>query len=586
MKETFHNLKKVYHFGKSFKKNMVVFCVLSFIFIFVNVIYPIFTARQLTYLTGGLFKQLIFATVIVLGFDIVGAVKTLLIRKNTQIFFRGTFKNLQMALSKEILKIKIKDIDEHSSGVFIERLNQDCTELSHIFTMGIGYLTGVLTNIGVFVAVFIINQWVFLFYLICSILVTSIYVMKVKKVNAKDKILRVQREKNIGLTGELVRGVRDIKMLNAKDSFLEEIEHSINEVSSKNFAMRNVEMTFNLLINIVSAICEALLIVLLVYLISKQNMRIATAVVLYSYKKNIMVNLMEKIGSLLAELKTFNLSCKRVFSLFDESEFEKEKFGKKHLDTVDGHFEFKNVTFGYEKSNPILHQLSFQVHANETVGFVGKSGVGKTTIFNLLCKMYDNEEGEIKIDGININELDEDSIRGNITIISQNPYIFNMSIKDNLKLVKKDLTEQEMVEACKMACLDTYIQTLPQQYDTIVGEGGVTLSGGQRQRLAIARAFIQKTEIILFDEATSALDNATQSQIQQAIENLKNDYTILIIAHRFSTIINCDRIYYIEDGKVIDSGTHRDLLKRCLPYQKLYNAENFEKAENAEMKEN
>ena len=217
--------------------------------------------------------------------------------------------------------------------------------------------------------------------------------------------------------------------------------------------------------------------------------------------------------------------------------------------------------------------MSFRVHANETVGFVGKSGAGKSTIFSLLCKLYDNYSGDILIDDVNIKELDRDSIRGNISVISQNPYIFNMSIKDNLKIVKKELTDKEMKEACKLACLDQFIESLPMKYDTIVGEGGVLLSGGQKQRLAIARALIQKTEIILFDEATSALDNETQKQIQEAIDNLKSEYTIMIIAHRFSTILNCDRIFYIEDGKVIDSGTHNDLLKRCKQYKTLYESE-------------
>ena len=187
--------------------------------------------------------------------------------------------------------------------------------------------------------------------------------------------------------------------------------------------------------------------------------------------------------------------------------------------------------------------------------------------------MYDVDKGKITIDGVDIKKLDEDSIRGNITIISQNPYIFNLSIRDNLKLVKSDLTDDEMIEACKLACLDEFISSLPEGYDTVVGEGGVNLSGGQRQRLAIARAFIQKTEIILFDEATSALDNDTQSKIQQAIDNLKNEYTILIIAHRFSTIINCDRIYFIEDGKVIATGNHDELLKNCKSYKDLYESE-------------
>ena len=187
--------------------------------------------------------------------------------------------------------------------------------------------------------------------------------------------------------------------------------------------------------------------------------------------------------------------------------------------------------------------------------------------------MYDVNQGKITIDGVNINKLDKDSIRGNITIISQNPYIFNMSIRDNLKLVKNNLSDEEMYNACKIACLDDFIQELPNGYDTIIGEGGVNLSGGQKQRLAIARALVQKTEIILFDEATSALDNETQEKIQRAIENMKNEYTILIIAHRLSTIIHSDRILYLENGKIIAQGTHHELLNKCPSYQKLYETE-------------
>ena len=221
----------------------------------------------------------------------------------------------------------------------------------------------------------------------------------------------------------------------------------------------------------------------------------------------------------------------------------------------------------------VLKDLSFDVKANETVAFVGKSGAGKTTIFNLLCKMYDADKGKIMIDGVDIKKLDKDSIRGNITVISQSPYIFNVSIKDNLKLVKRDMTDEEMIDACKMACLDDFINSLPDKYDTIVGEGGINLSGGQKQRLAIARALVQKTEIILFDEATSALDNETQEKIQKAINNMKNEYTILIIAHRLSTIVGADRILFLNDGKIECEGSHEYLLKNCPDYKKLYEAE-------------
>ncbi len=573
MKTTIKNLKKVYDYGKEYRKNLYAFTIITLLFIFVSVIYPMFTARQLTALTNEDYKSLIIVTLIVFGFDILNGIKTLVIKRNTQIFFRGVFKKLQLAVSKEILKIKVKELDNNSSGVFIERLNEDCKELSHIFTIGMGNVTSILTNIGIFAAVFIINKMVFFFYIFAASCIAYLNIVKVRAVNEKDKELRRKREENMGLTAELVRGVRDIKMLNASSSFLNTLEKSINEVSEKVYAMRNTHMNYNFAITVVDSIFEVLLVIILIYLLINHSITISLAIVLYSYRNNILGNLMYAVANLLEELKDFNLSCNRVFSLLKSKEFNKEQFGSKHLEKVNGDFEFKDVVFGYNKDRTVLNKLSFNVKANETVGFVGKSGSGKTTIFNLLCKMYDIDDGEIKIDGYNIDTLDEESIRGSITIISQNPYIFNMSIRDNLKLVKDDLTDKEMIEACKIACLDDFVNTLPNKYDTVIGEGGVTLSGGERQRLAIARAFIQKTEIILFDEATSALDNETQSKIATALNNLKREYTILIIAHRFSTIVNCDKIYYISNGKVIDSGTHSELLKTCNEYKHLYESE-------------
>ena len=318
------------------------------------------------------------------------------------------------------------------------------------------------------------------------------------------------------------------------------------------------------------------MIFLLVFMIVNKELNIPNSLVIHNYMGGV-TSIVYYFSMLITSVKDFNLSCNRIFSIINGCEFTKEKFGTKHIDKVEGNFEFKNVTFSYKENEIILKDISFSVNKNETVAFVGKSGAGKSTIFSLLCKMYDNYEGVITIDGIDIKELDKDTIRGNITIISQNPYIFNLSIKDNLRLVKKNVTLEEIKEACKLACLDEFIESLPDKYDTLIGEGGVNLSGGQRQRLAIARALVQKTEIILFDEATSALDNETQRQIQKSIDNMKKDYTILIIAHRLSTVINSDRILFLNNGKIEDVGTHKELLKKNKEYKKLYEAELKEK---------
>lgn len=572
MKETISNLKRVYKYGRKYKKNLITFTLMSITFIIINIVMPIIGAKQIVYLSSSLYEELLYATLLILGIEAISFINHWILKRNTQEFFRGTTKDIQLDVVEEILKIQQKSIDKESSGVFIQRIGNDTDEMSKVFTRGMGYLTNILTDIGIFFAIFIISKVMFLFYLASALILTILNLNKARIVKEKEKLYREQREKTSGLVGELVRGVRDIKMLNAKSSFTEEIEKNIDALTKSQFDMRNVDMNYNFIIKIITSIIRFSLIAILIYLLKKSYITVATAIVLYNYRSRVLTNLMSQIENLLTEITNFNLSSIRVFSILDNNEFKKETFGLKHINKIKGNFEFKCVHFSYGNT-PVLQGLSFKIKENETVAFVGKSGAGKTTIFSLLCKLYNIERGKILLDGNNLEELDEYSIRNNITIISQNPYIFNMSIKDNLRLVKENLTDEEMIEACKMACLTEFIEELPDKYNTIVGEGGVTLSGGQRQRLAIARAFVQNTKIILFDEATSALDNETQYQIQKAIGNMKDKYTILIIAHRLSTIVGADRIMIVDEGKIVAEGTHKELLKNNNIYKKLYESE-------------
>ena len=186
MKETFQNLKKVYYYGKEYNKNLIFFTVLSFAFVIVNVIYPIFSAKQITYLSTGLFKQLIVATLIVLGLELLRVLRMLLIKRNTQVYFMGVFKNLQLAVSKEILKIKAKDLDNNSSGIFIERINGDCGQLSHIFTIGCGNLTAIVSNLGIFIAIFLINKYIFLSI---KVNISSLYLLYILLLSSIEKPL-------------------------------------------------------------------------------------------------------------------------------------------------------------------------------------------------------------------------------------------------------------------------------------------------------------------------------------------------------------------------------------------------------------
>lgn len=575
MKETIKNIKKVYEYGKEYKKNLIEMIIAVISSTIIGVIVPLLTAKQIVYFTSSLWQQLLIVSLVIFAVQAyISFAAMFFTRRNSRYFQRGTMKNLQMKLGKEVLKISQKDLENNSSGMFTQRMINDTEKMANFIGWGgLEHLRHILANVGALFATLIINIQVFLYYLVVSIILTILYNQKTKQKGKKDKEFRNQTEKVSGLVGELVRGVRDIKMLNAKDSFMSKLDENITNQNQKRFEMSKVNMIYTYIIDTLKCVFELGLVILLIYLVKNNTITVAIAIALFNYKSGIMKLVMEHVSSFLDLAKDFNISCDRVFSIIDDKTFSKEKFGDKHLDSVLGNIEFRNIKFGYNEDKLILDDVNFKIDAGKMIGIVGKSGAGKTTIFNLLCKMYSAKSGEILIENKNIEELDEESIRGNITIISQNPYIFNLSIRDNLKLVKENLTEEEMVEACKIACLDNFIETLPNKYDTILGEGGVVLSGGQKQRLAIARAFVQKTKIILFDEATSSLDNETQAKIQKAISNLKDDYTILIIAHRLSTIVNCDKIMLLESGKIVDEGVHGELLSRNSTYQTLYKTE-------------
>lgn len=572
MKEFFSNLKKAWVYGKGQKKFIIGYIVFNIIFIFINLFVPILSAKAIVELTNNKLNQVVFIGFVILVVELLRNFANYITGYFRQQIYRETYSKIETTLGAEILKIENQSLDEKGSGLFIQRLTNDASKIADIFVVLNIYLTNILTDIGIFLAVFIINKAVF-FYLLLT--VYAIFVVEKKRtnvVNAQDKIYRKKNEKVSSFIGELVRGAHDIKMLNAENSFIKELDSKIIDLNNEKYKMDEKNRNYILLSATLSDIFSTGNIILSVFLITQNLLSIPNALVINNYLGRL-TSIIYFVSQFLEKVKDFNLSSERVFAIMDSKEFGKEKFGKKHIDKVNGDFEFKNVTFTYANGHKVIDNMNFKIKANSTVAFVGKSGSGKTTVFNLLCKMYNIDSGNITIDGIDINELDKDSIRGNITIISQNPYIFNLSIRDNLRLVKENLTEEEMIEACRTACLEDFIKSLPDGYDTVIGEGGINLSGGERQRLAIARALVQKTEIILFDEATSALDNETQAKIKKAIDNMKNEYTILIIAHRLSTVIDCDRILFLDEGKIKAEGTHKELLRTCKNYRNLYEAE-------------
>ena len=565
----FTNIKKTYRYAKQGRKYLFLFLLMNIMLTLISVAVPIITAKRILYLTDGVWQQLSLVALAIFVIEIGRNITRYLSSWSYNKYYFDVRRNLQIDLARETLKITQEELNSNSSGVFIERINNDTDQISDIFGEMIEYFTSLISSVGILISTLFINYTIFIAYTVFIILIFFVN-KKFAEINQSyRKEWKKSREKTGGFITEIVRGAKDIKILDAEESFLEKADNYLKETNRISFRFWNIRNVNRLFKGNIQDFCDLLISLLLINMLLKGKLLIASALIIYNYHWQIL-SLSSYIENILEMVKTFDLAANRIFGIVDGDEFDKEKFGKDELQKFDGNIEFKNVSFSYEDKVPVLKKMNFKINANETVAFVGSSGAGKSTIFNLISAVNKVNSGSITFDGIDINKLSKHSIRGNLSIISQNPYIYNMSIKDNLKIIKKDATMQEIRDVCRMACLEDFINSLPKKYNTIVGEGGVTLSGGQKQRLAIARALLLKTEIILFDEATSALDNITQAKIQQAINNMKGEYTILIIAHRITTVKNADKIFVIDGGKIVDSGTHSELLKNSKAYKKLY----------------
>lgn len=569
----FKYLKKTFFYaGKREKLYLFLFFIVTILICVVNIVGPILTAKQIVYLTDSLWTQLFVVTVAIflteIGRNFLRTFGNVFIGK----YYLGIKATIQVSLARETLKIKTETMNENSSGMFVERMGQDVSSMIDIFVSLIDYATSFVSGVGVLVAIFFINKIIFLLYTVFVIVLFVIQYYNSEEIQKVQKENRKISEDVTGFATELVRGSKDIKLLNAENSFLRKARSEVDKLNKSDYDVSISWSKFRLMSSCIWDLVDLCIISVGILFIFNKQLSIASMLVLFSYRWQIL-DISYTFERLVESIKKYVVSAERVFDILEGKKFKKEKFGNVHLNKLKGYIEFKNANFSYKNGNQVLDNVSFKVTPNKTVAFVGKSGSGKSTIFNLISKLYTVKNEMIFLDDVDINKLDRDTIRGNISVISQNPYIFNMSIKDNLKIIRDDVTDDEIISACKMADLHDFIVSLKDGYDTMVGEGGITLSGGQRQRLAIARALIQNTEIILFDEATSALDNETQDKIQKAINNMQGVYTILIIAHRLSTVMNADIIYLIDEGKVVGVGSHSELLKNNEIYKKLYEFE-------------
>ena len=505
----------------------------------------------------------------ILSWAICSTIQDLLYNKLEKDFI----KNGQIDLYNKILDLPAIAFEDMGVGELTNRLNNDLEKIISLLKGIIDLSSRFIMAVVILIYSFYVSIFVGLEFIILGVIMyilANIYYPKIKK--AQEEISKESDKLSKNAT-EDINGIREIKALGIKDNASFRMLKIIENINYKQRKIANDENIYYGINNFVYFAIEFIIFLTLGLLVFKGDIDIKLFLVIQT--------LIWRFDGVIENLSNFGInynkvvvSLKRIDELVNNRLYKDEKFGTKEINDDKIKIVFDDVKFKYRKDEDyILNGLTMQLLPNKKIAIVGKSGQGKSTIFNLLMRYFDTSLGKIKINDIDIKNLTEDNLRKNISIIRQNPYLFNQSIIENFKMVKNDATLEEVRDVCKKAYVDDYIMSLPKKYNTVIGEGGVNLSGGQKQRIAIARTLLKNAKVILFDEATSALDNESQEYIKKTIDNLVGTHTIIIVAHRLSTIMDSDIIYLIDNGKVLARGNHKELLKTSSLYRRLYNPE-------------
>lgn len=542
----------------------------SFFAALIGVVYPIMTRRMLNDLIPN--RNIRMVVIFGIGLLALYVIRMLL---NYFIQYQGHMMGVKMQaqMRREMFDhletLPYGFYDNHETGKIMSRMTNDLMDISELAHHGPeNIIITTITIVVSFIYLSTINFWLTLVIFLCVPLLIAVSVPLQKKERAAFMSSRVSTAQINAALESSISGIRVTKAFNNADKEHEKFEEgNLAFVAARRAAYKAMGQ-FHSSTSFITNIFNVVVLIVGGFFLYRGSIDFAdysafiVSISLFITPVTTLINFMEQYQSGVTGFQRF---CEIM-----DVEPEHDSENARDAGVVNGSIELKNVTYGYDGERDVLHNVSLSIEQGRTFALVGPSGGGKTTICHLIPHFYDVESGQILIDGTDIREFTLTSLRRNIGIVQQDVYLFNASIRDNILYGRLDAGEEEVIEAAKRANIHDYVMSLPEGYDTVIGERGVRLSGGQKQRLSIARVFLKNPPILILDEATSALDNTTEILIQQALDELCRGRTTLVVAHRLSTIKNADEIAVIDGGRIIEQGAHDELMAKGGMYRDLY----------------
>ena len=471
-------------------------------------------------------------------------------------------------LFRKVINLPVKYLDSHPHGDIMSRMTNDVENISNIIAQSVSSLvSGVLMVLGT-VGMMLWYCWQ-LAILSCLTVVLTLLVTKLLS-KIMRKLFRTRQQllgELNGMVEEKVVAYRTVTAYNQQEAAVAQFQETSDRLRVTGILSESIGGSMGPLMNCISNIAFVIIAAFGGYfsIHGMISVGVISAFIIYAKQFSRPIN---ELANLYAQIQTAIAGAERVYAIMDER--SEDKSGDRSMAASSGVVSFRNVDFSYIPGKQVLYDFGLEVRAGQKVALVGATGSGKTTVVNLLMRFYDIDSGEILIDGVNIRDIGAEELRRNIAIVLQDTVLFSDTIRNNLKYPDRNASDSDMEEAAELSGCAGMIARLPEGYDTLLTEGGGNLSQGQRQLLSICRAFLAKPKILILDEATSSVDTRTEKSIQDAMVNLMKDRTSLIIAHRLSTIQDADLIVVMDQGRIVETGGHEELLEKRGRYYELY----------------